>query len=766
MLERIYRRVIVLGVLLMVMATCAVGLSLWKQRNDAIAEATRAAGNIATVIAEQTDHSAHAIDLVLQDVVHLLNARAATAEGLRSVSGDAAVFDMLTEQLKRAPQSFAIGVVDANGDMINMTRVWPTPAVNVADRDYFLNQKTSNSNELYVSEPAPNRVTGEQTVFFSRRIQSSDGEFLGVVWIGFHPDELLRVHDAISSMPGESLVLLRNDGVVYFRHPDDKSRSGARMPHGGGWHRLVASGGGSYRSPGVFDATPRWVAVRLVEHYPLVINVAVVESVALAAWRQRVFVLVGGYILLLVGFMVLLRQMLKQLKSGMIAEAALDEKGARIEYLAHHDALTGIGNRNEFVESLRRDMARTEGHVRASLVVLINIDRFKEINDSYGHSVGNDVLRIFAGSLAEVADPGDVVARLGSDEFAFFRPSRDDMEPYWPAIVHRIRVCVEKPIMVAGHGIDIKLSMGVALSGDGAATPGELLRNADLALFRAKSDGRACSRLFEPSMQQDMLTQRALANDLREAIENERLELFYQPLFDARTLKVRSMEALARWRHPREGNISPAVFIPLAERFGLVTQLGEYVLRVACRECAKWPEHVGVAVNISADHFIQGDLVAQVKNALARSWLSPTRLEIEITESAIINDRQRCVDTLRELRALGVRIALDDFGTGYSSLSHICGFPLDKIKIDKSFVDGIADSNGKAAIISATINIARAINVRTTAEGVETREQLALLQAAGVDEIQGYLLGKPNRASDGEFIDGTVRPAVATAAAA
>jgi diguanylate cyclase (GGDEF)-like protein len=766
MLERIYRRVAILGVILMAMATCAVGLSLWKQREDAILEATRAAGNLATVIAEQTEHSTHAIDLVLQDVIHLLGAHGATAEGMRGVAGETAIFDMLGEQLKRAPQSFAIGVADANGALVNMTRVWPTPAVNVGDRDYFINQKNAENDALYISEPTHNRVTGEATIFLSRRIQSSDGAFLGVVWIGIHPDDMLRVHDAISSMPGESLVLLRNDGVVYLRHPDERNRAGDRMPHGGGWYRLVADGGGSYRSPGVFDTTARWVAVRLVEHYPLVVNIAVEEHVALAVWRRRAMTLVGGFILLLAGFGVLMRQMLRQIKSAMIAEAELGEREARIQYLAHHDALTGIGNRHEFVEALRRDLSRPESKGRASLVALINIDRFKEINDSYGHSIGNEVLRIFAESLAKITDPGDVVARLGSDEFAFLRPNRGFAEPYWPAIVHRIRVCVEKPVEVAGRKIDIKLSIGVALSGDHASTPGELLRNADLALFRAKSEGRGCSRLFEPSMQHDMLTQRALANDLREAIENEKLEIFYQPIFDSRTLKVRAMEALARWTHPRDGNISPAVFIPLAERFGLVTQLGEYVLGVACRECARWPEDVAVAVNISADHFVQGDLVAQVKSALARAWLEPARLEIEITESAIIKDRQRCGEALRELRELGVNIALDDFGTGYSSLSQICGLPLDTIKIDKSFVDGVAEVGGKAAIISATIHIARAINVRTTAEGVETRQQLALLQAAGVDRIQGYLLGKPNRASAWEFKDGVARLAETKANAA
>ena len=743
MLRQIYDRIILLAGVLIVISIIATALTLWRQREDTIAGVAQSSSNIATILAEQTSHTVQAMDLVLIELVGRAHRRNIhSKEDMGRELNTRTMYNFLKERLGRLPQADVISIVDADGQMVVSTRSWPSPDINVADRDYMQHHKAGLKPSLFVSAPVANKANGATTIFFARRLESADGEFLGVVYIGVRPESFLVVGDAISSVPGQTFVLLRKDGTVFLREPDERNRAGDRLPINSVWHDLVKKDGGIYRSPGVFDDVARWVAVKPVDGYPMVVNVGIREDIALQPGQTRAQYIVAGLVAALAALGFIANRLLHQFRKAIASDAKLRDRECSLIHLAHHDALTGLGNRALFLTQVEKLIDALAHGGPPFAVMLIDLDRFKQINDSYGHVIGDEVLRVLARAIRSACGPDDLAVRLGGDEFAVVRPLRDEVND-WAPLAERIRVDACQPFMLDGHCMSVTLSIGVALAGAGAETSGEVMRNADLALYKAKADGQNCYRVFDPQMQELSLTQLGLAVDLRETLRAGKLELHYQPIFDTRTRKVCAVEALARWNHPTKGPISPGVFIPLAEKFGLVIELGEFVIARACRDAAQWPDHVRIAINISAIHVANDNLITVVRAALARTKLDPARLEIEITESAIMKDAEHSLAKLRQLRELGISIVLDDFGTGFSSLSYLSRFPLDKVKIDKSFVDNIGKDGGSTAIIAATISIARALNITTTAEGVESEDQLTLLRAAGADEAQGFLLARP-----------------------
>jgi diguanylate cyclase (GGDEF)-like protein len=418
----------------------------------------------------------------------------------------------------------------------------------------------------------------------------------------------------------------------------------------------------------------------------------------------------------------------------------------RIAHLAHYDALTDLPNRILFREKLEREIKRV--HRGEQLAVLyIDIDEFKGVNDSLGHPVGDELLKAVAARLGRCVREGDIVARLGGDEFAVVQTGISGPDEVTD-LVTRIYRAIREPYECLGHQLAADASIGIALAPRDGTDLDQLLKNADLAMYGAKADGRRTYRLFEPEMDARVKGRRRLELDLRQAIANEGFELYYQPLVNLRDNAVTGCEALLRWRHPERGMISPADFIPVAEETGLINPLGEWVLSTACKEAAKWPDHVKVAVNVSPVQFRNRTLALKVAGALATSGLAANRLELEITEAVLIRDDDMALATLHELRALGVRIALDDFGTGYSSLSYLQRFPFDKIKIDRCFVGDIADAHGSSPIVQAVVNIAAARSMTTTAEGVETEQQLDMLRTLGCTEMQGYLFSAAKPAAE------------------
>src|SRR3954454_1480566 len=423
------------------------------------------------------------------------------------------------------------------------------------------------------------------------------------------------------------------------------------------------------------------------------------------------------------------------------------EAEAHIPHLAQHDQLTGLANRALFRERLGRALAAARRRGGPVAVLCLDLDRFKPVNDTLGHPVGDALLRAGAARLLACVREGDTAARLGGDEFAVLQAGAGQPEAA-EALARRLVEALSAPYEVLGHQVVVGASVGVALAPGDGRDPDELLTRADMGRFRAKADGRGTFRSFEPGMDARLQARRLLELDLRKALAAGELELHYQPLVDLRTGAVSALEALLRWRHPARGLVPPGEFVPLAEEIGLIVPVGEWVLRRACADAAAWPGGVRVAVNLSAAQFRGRELAAAVVGALAAAGLAPARLELEITETVLLRDGEATLATLRELRALGVRIAMDDFGTGYSSLGYLRSFPSDKIKIDRCFVRDLGASADCEAIVRAVTGLGGSLGIATTAEGVETEEQLERLRAEGCDEAQGFHLGRPMPAAE------------------
>ena len=415
---------------------------------------------------------------------------------------------------------------------------------------------------------------------------------------------------------------------------------------------------------------------------------------------------------------------------------------ARITHLARYDELTALPNRVNFRDEIERLLAVSHNADRLSALLFIDLDQFKQVNDTLGHPCGDQLLCAVADRLREMLRPEDFVARFGGDEFVVFQQniqSNDDAA----GLARRIVDHLSERYKIDNHLVEIGASVGIAMTSPAGISADTLLKNADMALYRAKADGRGTFCFFRDEMAQTVEARRILELDLRKALANEEFELFYQPLVNLKSGRIATCEALLRWNHPVRGTVSPIDIIPVAEDMGLIVDLGRWILRKACMECMKWPEAVSVAVNFSPQQFHQRDVLSEVRYALEVSGLPAHRLEIEITKSSLLRNTQLTHDVLSQLRTIGVRISLDDFGTGYSSLSYLHNFPLQKVKIDRSFLEGI-DSDRPLTLLRGVARLSADLGMSVVVEGIETNEQLELISADGtVTEAQGYLFSRP-----------------------
>ncbi|MCW2282522.1 diguanylate cyclase (GGDEF)-like protein/PAS domain S-box-containing protein [Rhodoblastus acidophilus] len=418
----------------------------------------------------------------------------------------------------------------------------------------------------------------------------------------------------------------------------------------------------------------------------------------------------------------------------------------RLAHAAHHDSLTGLPNRSLFRVRLEEALARARRGVGFALLCL-DLDRFKEVNDTLGHPIGDRLLVAAAARLRKVLRETDTLARLGGDEFAVIQTCL--LEPQEAAaLARRLIETLSAPFDIDGQEIVVGVSIGIALAPHDSGETESLLSAADMALYRAKSDGRGLWRYFEPAMNQRMQARRDLELDLRRGISESEFEIHYQPILDVDTRRVKTFEALLRWRHPTRGLLTPDLFIPLAEEIGLIVPLGDWVLRRACDDAARWPESIGLAVNFSPAQFQSRHLVARIAAALRESGLAAHRLEIEITENVLMRDKEATLAALRALKELGVRIAMDDFGSGSSSLSYLQVFPFDKVKIDRSFTCELDRPGNSNAIMKAVASLCGGLEMAVVAEGVETEGQFAALQREGCREAQGFLFSRPVASSE------------------
>ncbi len=433
---------------------------------------------------------------------------------------------------------------------------------------------------------------------------------------------------------------------------------------------------------------------------------------------------------------------------GVGSDVTLQKKSdERISFLAHNDALTGLLNRAHFTEVLHQNVTRLERYGAQFALMFLDLDHFKAVNDTFGHPMGDKLLVDVANRLRAIVPAGSFAARLGGDEFAILIPKAvtiDDMED----LAGRVLKTVVEPFEFDGEKMSVGVSIGIVIAPRHGTRPDQLLRNVDLALYRAKESGRNGFKVFESGMDSQARERRALEFDLKFALENKELELFYQPLMGTEEHNPVGFEALLRWNHPIRGRISPAEFVPIAENTGLIKSIGEWVIREACRTAASWPAQLTIAVNLSAPQFDKDRIVDVVTSALAETSLAPHRLELEITESLLIERPDEVLATLMRLKEIGVSIAMDDFGTGYSSLSYLLKFPFDKIKIDRSFISAINQDKAACDVLRTIGSLGKTLGIRITAEGVETQEQVNFLRAIACDQLQGFFFAKPLQSQD------------------
>jgi diguanylate cyclase (GGDEF)-like protein len=722
-------------------ATIIIGaiLSILTTRTAAISSSEHNLQRLADILGDQVERSFLSVEASQKLVIDkLFEHGITTKERLQSISSDPVWHKKLASLVATNLSLDAIAIADNEGDISAASRIWPAPVTNVADRDYFKAIKEDPNSSEYVSAPILSRVDGLMTVYISRRLQAADGRFLGVVLAGMKLSDLEKFQQAVTIDADMSVAFYRRDGLLIARYPENDSLLGKNYYS----QSTVLQGLGPdsqkrvFHQKSLYDGLQRIIAGRYLEKTPLIVSVTDTESDALAAWRQRTIEITV--------FVVVLTLAIAVTTFFAISRVRASEKASKKErYLARHDPLTGLANRILFREQFNLMIAQAKRERHGVGVVIVDLDRFKDVNDTLGHQFG-DILLVEVAARLRGSSGGRTVARLGGDEFAIILHEVSDRAQLEATAAQLITVLSE-PYTLGPHRVAVGASIGVSSYPDDALEPSKLLQCADMALYRAKADGRGAFCLYLSEMYAQVCARREIERELRQAVKEKTFEIAYQPIMSLEDDRIIGHEALLRWTKANGQIISPTEFIPVAEELGLIADLGRWVLEQACIYASSWDLPLRLAVNLSPTQFLLSDVASDVKFALELSGLPPERLELEITESVVLDEAGKAAATLKQLKALGVSIALDDFGTGYSSLSYLRRFPFDRIKIDRSFVREMMTSADDLAIIKATILLAAELGMQTTAEGVEEPEQLAALRQHGCSHAQGYLIGKPRR---------------------
>lgn len=720
-----------------------------KLKAGAIEKQLKIQATIADILSDEINHSFQAMNLVLIGLSDYIRSkgvedRAALAATISTEPAN----EMLRGRMSGLSFLDALTVTDDIGQVLATSRVWPAPDVSFGDRQYFKVMKSMRGPPFYLSRPIIGRIAGQPNLVLSHRLLSSSGRFLGVVNAAsdqtYFANRLSRI-----DLGADSLVaFILNDGAVMAQAPVltfDKSTE-ATPPSYDPKALFALPLAGGLAPAGVLDDRERYTAVRRLPSFPASIVVSVSARTVDGEIRRMVIPIAVACLVISLVIVLVTGLWIRQLRR--------DRRQADLQYIqARTDMMTGLANRLCFTEWLEK---LDGGGAQPLALYFVDLDYFKTINDTLGHDVGDQLLMAVAERLEEAVSPRDGIARLGGDEFAIVRPgvaSEADAFHFAETIV----AALGTPFPIEGQQLAITTSIGISLyprHGQDAVT---LLKNADLALFKAKTDGRGQARVFCEELARHAESRRRLQLDLEEAWANDQFHLVYQPIFEAGSRRLSGFEALLRWTHPERGVVPPDVFIPLAEETGLIVRLGGWVLERATAAAMSWPAQLFVSVNLSPIQFRGGAVEAQVDDALALSGLASHRLELEITESTLLQREGEVQSILAGFRKAGIKIALDDFGTGYSSLRYLVDFQIDRLKVDRCFVEGLADKPQSKAIVQAVLALAATLGLDCTAEGVETEEQATILQSGGCSHLQGYLLGRPLRPEDARSLASQAR---------
>lgn len=847
------------------MAAILTIVSLYKQATGDVAHGL---ASLSTILSDQANHAFQVIELAQDAVIQELHeAHVVDPAGFAAAAGTLTLHEELRTRISSLPQVNAITILDRTGKLLNFSRRWPIPEINLSDRDYFRELAADPKLQRVISRPYQNRGDGAWTIYIARKVTAPDGTFLGMVLgaveLGYFEDLYRRI------MPDTDFVvgIFRNDGVLLLRSPSRNDATGNVYLQSSAM-MVTAQGGtsGDLRLRSPIDGNDRFVSVRPLANYPMKLYVSRKAEMGLAQFRQQAIAVTIIALLLaicLITFILSLARRMRAREEATRAEergraerdlhklyaafgVALDHMtqslclfdGAgrlvfmnarfaelyhippshqlqnapadairnyirenyfasdasarvlaeplgksllrhivelrdgrvidivrapvpdggwvctheditgrrraeeRMSFLAGHDVLTDLPNRRLFEETVERTLRASAAAGTEVALLCIDLDRFKQVNDVFGHPMGDKLLMEVAKRLTDNFGDHCVPARLGGDEFAVLTADMGGgtSPAQWAqAIIDSLTV----PFELEGARLEIGCSIGIAIFPQDGDTYDRLLSAADMALFRAKRQTKGGFSFFVPSMDAEARERHELASDLKAAIGTDQLHLHYQPQFEVATGRVLGFEALLRWNHPVRGAIPPGHFISIAEETGLIVPIGEWVLRAACREAARWDNPLGIAVNLSIRQMSQEGLPDLILDAIREAGLDPRRLEMEITESLFLHNTGRTRDLLKTLKKAGVRVAIDDFGTGYSSLLTLQSFPFDKIKIDRTFVDQIGVTRKGTAIVQAIIALGGSLGMAVIAEGIETEEQLAFLRRYGCVEMQGYLCGRP-----------------------
>ena len=714
-----YRRSLFLFAFILVAMVMAGSEALIRLQREAVhADLLSGAKTLGIVFSQNVSHTVDDLDRILK-----------FARAVRQDNPDMDWSSVLSRDYTKNHEAIQLSASDANGIILSSTvDLKRSKLVDISDREHFLVQKTATTDALFISRPLIGRVSGKLSVQFSRRLSGADGHFQGILTISLDPKYLARTYSDANLGEGSGLALIGDDGVVRAGSGAFEKLLGQPFPGADKLAEFFKLDRGAVVAQ---DDDARIEVVRAVEGYPLNVVVAAPginlnKASNLSALAYRSMAALASVLTLV---------------AAVAAARRNQDYERRILNLAKQDMLTGLPNRLRLSEKLA-ELFSGSAQDREFALHIIDLDGFKLVNDTYGHLVGDELLRVVADRLRKFSAEVGLVARMGGDEFAIIQPVRNyrtDAE----ALALRVIESVSAPCFIGALKANVGVSIGTAHARIDGIDSVQLIRAADLALYAVKRTGWGAFRQFDHAIDIEMQNRLQCESDLRAAIGTSQFELHYQPILDLRTGEISAFEALLRWNHPLRGPTSPADFISIAEESGLIVDIGRWVIETACREASTWSRPVKVAVNLSPVQVRDFRLLADVGAFLAASGLAATRLELEVTEMAMLTNERNTIDMLRSLRSLGVTIAMDDFGIGYSSLSYLRRFPFDRIKIDQSFVADVAEDSQARGIIRAILSLAAGLEMAVTAEGVETVDQLRILSTEGCRELQGYLISRP-----------------------